>query len=311
MNKLQCMKTFVAVVNKASFSLAAHELHIAPATVSDHIASLEKELGVALLHRSARKVALTDDGAKYYELSLQILQNIEDVEVTLGRADVGPAGRISVEAGDGIASMLLMPVMKEFQQRYPKICLHILQGAHTFDLSQQGHDVYIRAQHAQPTHSSLIARKMGSSRLVTVASPEYLRQYGEPKTPHDLLQHRCIGFIDPLSDRVWEWFFEENGERLSLQVPYQLAFSRSDLRLDPALRGLGIVNDLFYNVRHLVQENRLKLILEPWSCEAPQFYILYPKNRKHSVSAKVFVDFLLEKYPPGRELDPTSTGVNA
>lgn len=304
MNQLQGMKMFVAVVERGGFARAAHALHLATATVSEHVANLEKHVGVSLLNRTTRTVALTDDGATYYAVCKRVLDQLGEVELALGRAKDLPAGRLRVEVGDGITRRLILPLLSEFQSRYPDITLHLVQSEHLFDLAQHGNDVIIRSLLETPKDTRLIARPLGATRVIFAAAPAYFERHGMPATPYDLLQHRCIGFIDPLSNRLWEWFFEKDGERFSLDLPCALALSRGELREEAALRGLGIINDLSCNLGGALRRGQLVSILEPWSYRASLIHVLYPRQRQASTKVKAFVDFLLEKYPPERELAP-------
>lgn len=301
---MKAMKVFMEVVERGSFARAAHALHLATATVSEHVANLEKHLDTSLINRTTRSLALTDDGADYFSVCKEALERIGEVEASLGRARDTPGGRLRVDVGDGIVSRLIIPVLSEFQERYPDITLHLLQNEHMFDLTQQGWDVMVRSLLSPPENTRLIARPLGHTRIVMAASPDYLARHGEPQRPKDLLRHRCIGFIDPLTNRVWEWFFERDGERFSLEVPHRLALSRGELRVDAALRGLGIINDLDWNIRELVRQGRLKPVLEGWSQEATLIHVLYPRKRQAPEKVRAFVDFMLAKYPPGRAIEP-------
>jgi DNA-binding transcriptional LysR family regulator len=304
MNQLQAMKMFVAVVERGGFARAAHALHLATATVSEHVANLERHVGVSLLNRTTRKVALTDDGATYYAVCKRVLDQLGEVELVLGRASDLPAGRLRVEVADGITRRLILPLLPEFQHRYPDITLHLVQSEHLFDLAQDGNDVIIRSLLEPPKDTRLIARPLGTTRVMFAAAPAYLKRCGTPATPYDLLQHHCIGFIDPLSNRLWEWFFDKDGERFSLDLPCALALSHGELREDAALRGLGIINDLYCHLGGALRRGQLVSILEPWSYHASLIHALYPRKRQASAKVTAFVDFLLEKYPPERELEP-------
>lgn len=304
MNHLQAMKVLVEVVRSGSFTRAAHALHLATATVSAHVANLERHVGVTLLNRTTRTVVLTDEGRAYYAVCEHVLEQIGVVEAALGRSRGNPVGLLRVDAGDGIVSRLLLPVLSEFQKKYPDISLHLLQDKHIFDLTQHGCDVTLRTLLAPPENSGLIAKPLGPTRTVMAASPEYLRRCGIPRTPQDLLNHHCIGFIDPLSNRVWEWFFERNGKRFSLELPHTLAMARGELQVDAALRGLGIINTLHIMIAPLLRDGLLVPVLESWNSRASLIHVLYPRTLRHSIKLKAFVNFLLAKYPPNLELDP-------
>lgn len=304
MNQLQNMGVFVEVVERGGFLRAAHALRMAGSSVSTRVSQLEKHLGSSLINRTTRSFALTDDGRRYYAFCKRILGEISDVESAMGQPVEGLVGRLRVDLIDAFASRLLLPVLAEFTQRHPQISLDFVHSGHQFDAEQFGADIMIRTLLGPMEDSRLIAKPMGSTRSVCVASPDYLQRHGTPRTPQDLLQHRCIGFIDPWSGRHWEWFFEHKGERFTLDVPHSLAFSHGHVRTEAALKGFGIVNELECNVRDAVRSGDLKLILQDWSWETLPPYILYPQALRHSPRVMALVKFLLEKYPPGRKLNP-------
>ena len=304
MNQLQGMKIFVEVVEQRGFARAAHTLHLATATVSEHVANLEKHVGVSLLNRTTRTLVLTNEGAEYYAVCKRVIEQLNDIEQSLKGANRGPAGRLRVGVADGITSKLLLPVLPEFQHRYPDINLHLVHNQHLFDLAQHGDDVIIRALLEPPKDARLIARRLGSTRVMFAAAPAYLKEHGTPQTPQDLVKHRCIGFIDPLSNRMWEWFFEKNGKRFTIELQHALALSQGELRADAAVRGLGIINDLYCNISRPLREGKLVSILERWSYRGSIMHILYQRKQPASAKVKAFVDFILEKYPANRDLDP-------
>lgn len=304
MNRLLSMEIFAAVVESNSLSRASHALHMAPSTISFHIANLESYLGTTILNRTTRTLTITDEGKKYYELCKRVLADIKDVESSLGKSKSTATGRLRIDTNDEVVSRLLQPVMAQFLRRYPGVSLDFVFSGHNFDASQIGADVMIRMPLKPFDESRVVASPIGYSHAVVAASPSYLERHGEPATPMDLLNHRCIGSLDSWSGRHWEWFFEENGKRLAVDVPCRLGYSIGEHRVDAAIRGLGIVNDLMCFLREPLLAGKLKLILQQWSWTPPPYHILYPENLRRSRKVKAFVNFILEKYPPNRELQP-------
>ena len=304
MNRLLSMEMFVAVVESNSFSKASHALHMAPSTISFHIANLESYLGTKILNRTTRTLTITDEGQKYYQLCKRVLADIKDVESSLGKSKSTATGRLRVDASDEVVSGLLQPVMAQFLRRYPGVSLDFTFSGHNFDANQIGADVMIRVPLQPFDGSRVVALPIGFSQSVVAASPSYLERHGEPAAPVDLLSHHCIGYLDSWSGRHWEWFFDENGKRLAIDVPCRLGYSLGGQRVAAAIRGFGIVNDLMCYLREPLLAGKLKLILRQWSWTPPPNHILYPENLRRSRKIKAFVNFILEKYPPNCELQP-------
>lgn len=308
MDQLDVMAVFVAVVERGGIVRAAHALKRAKGTVSAQITKLEKHLGATLINRTTRTMALTDQGTAYYELSKRVLEDIAAYQGERKRMDSQPHGILRVEANDSIASKLLMPVIFDFQRRYPQLQLEIVQTAHMFDTTQQGLDVMIRQLLEPAADSRLVIRPLGYSRTVFVATPEYLARHGTPASPDDLSAHRCIGYLDPGSGRLWEWMFERGGERSSLDISCELAFSDGNLGLDAALRGFGIFTTLSNFAQPHIARGELIRILDEWTWQVPPLCVMYTRRPYVPAKLRVFIDYLQEKYPAGEELQPYPRG---
>jgi LysR family transcriptional regulator for bpeEF and oprC len=192
MNKLQAMEVFVQVVDAGGFTRAAEHLQLPKATVSTLIQSLETALSVKLLHRTTRQVSVTADGAAYYERCLRILSDVREAEESLSRTRLSPSGRLRVDAPTGLASLVLIPALPEFFQRYPDIQLELGCSDRTVDLIEEGVDCAVRGALAD---SSLIARRVGILEFITCAAPSYLDNFGRPVHPEELKRHRCVNYF--------------------------------------------------------------------------------------------------------------------
>ncbi|MGE0383980.1 MAG: LysR substrate-binding domain-containing protein [Gammaproteobacteria bacterium] len=297
MNQLHAMRAFVEVAERGSFARAAHALHLSTGTVSSQIATLESHLGVTLLNRTTRRISLTDAGSRYFDVCRSVLSSIDQAERTLGQSGTSAAGLLRVEAPYPIASSVLLPILPEFQARFPQVALHLHQSEHMFDTAQMGFDVMFRTCLEPLADSALIARPIKATRSILAAAPGYLQRHGRPESPNDLRAHQCIGFIDPLTRRLWEWFFEADGHRFSMELDFRLAFSEGELRADAALRELGIINALERDIAPLLASGQLVEILSGWAFDAPPTFILYPRRRHKAAALEAFVEFVLEKHP--------------
>lgn len=301
MNQFECMRMYVEVVEHAGFSKAAVALQMSPAKVSTQISNLEKHLGVQLLSRTTRTCALTDDGESYYAHCKRVLADIDQTEASLGRARGVPQGRLRIDASVTFINRLLLPVLGTFRARYPEIEIEMLHTAHVFDVQTEGLDVMFRLG---PLHdSSLIARQLGTTVMVTAAAPSYLARYGEPHTPQDLMKHQCIHFLDSTTGRLMPWDFERSGEGVQIRPPAGLSFNQGESRLAAAVMGLGIYRGIRLNLDRLLAAGALKLVLQDWVTPSPPIYIAYEHHRNLSSRVRAFVDFMVGCYPAGKPID--------
>lgn len=301
MDRLQSMQVFVEVVDCGSFTKAADVTRLSQATVSSHIAHLEKRLGVRLLERTTRSVALTDEGTAYYAVCQRVLSEIDEAEAMLLQSRTAARGKLRIDATVALSSRLIVPILPEFIERYPEVSIELHHTDHLFDVEHETFDVLFRV--GELADSDLIAKPISPMRLVVAAAPRYLAKYGEPQHPRDLLKHDCIGYIDPLTKRYTDWSFERNGERISLPLGGHLACNEGESRIAAALTGVGLVLTHAYELHKSVSDGALKIVLRDWTTMASCFSIAYPKNRYLSAKVRAFIDFVIEKYPPQRMLD--------
>ena len=302
MDRLQSMEVFVQVVDCGSFTRAAASMSMSTAMVSTHVSQMENRLGVRLLNRTTRRMELTHDGEAYYSHCRRILSEIGETESLLASSHAAPKGRLRVDIPMTICDSLIMPVLPAFRARYPDICLEISVSNHAFDITEAGYDVAIR--HGEGEGANLIGRPMGSSRRMIAASPGYLARYGEPKTPEDLKQHHLINVLDVHTGRLVGWVFNRDGQLFRHELPGVIAFNHGGPRVEAAIRDMGVVQALSFQLTHPLRKGLLKRLLRDWEGEGGSLSIFYQKNRHLSAKLRAFVDFMLERYPPDKELEP-------
>ena len=190
MDRLDAMRIFTQVADLASFSRAAESLELPKASISTAIQRLETQLGTRLLHRTTRKVRMTQDGLAFYERCKDLLADVDDIESMFGRGSAQVAGRIRVDMPGGVARHLIVPKLPEFLANYPDIEIELSSTDRLVDLIHEGFDCVIRV--GTLADSGLVARSLGQLSIVNCASPAYLRQYGRPQTLGDLARHRLI-----------------------------------------------------------------------------------------------------------------------
>lgn len=303
-NQLLCMRSFVEVVTRGNFSRAAHALHLGAASVSEHVANLEQHLGVSLLNRTTRTLKLTDDGARYFEMCRGVLDQIAQTDQWVAHKGDGdrPGGVLRVEISEGLDAFAL-PAMIAFREAYPQIVLQILRTSHEFDFTQSGSDVMLRSRVPLLDDPTITSIDLGRTLTVTVAAPAYLDRHGTPKTPSDLRSHDCIGYIDPLTGRLWEWFYAEGERIFTLDLPCRLSMARGLLRRHAAVAGHGIINDIAHQILPFVREGQLVPLLANWAIEQPMAHLLYPRRQKSSSRIAAFIDFITDWFDRNARLE--------
>lgn len=294
-HQLHCMRSFLTVAEHGSFARAAHALQIGAASVSEHVATLERHLGVALFHRTTRSLHLTHEGQAYLSLCRDIVPRIAEMDAHLAQGDAGDAlsGLLRIDLSDGVDAYLL-DVVHSFQARHPAVTIHLLRSQRQFDLAEAYADIAIRsiAPCDRPQARSF-TRLLGRSRTVFLAAPAYLARAGMPHKPEDLLAHRCIGYVDPLSGRLWEWYFQGGGgQGRALDVPCALALAQGDLRRRAAVAGEGIINDIAHFTAPLVQAGQLVPILSDWTMEQPVCHVSLHRERHRAPRVAAFMTHL-------------------
>lgn len=295
MDQLTHLVTFARVVQAGGFASGARRLGLTASVASKHVAKLERSIGAKLLHRSTRKITLTDAGAAYYEHCARILEEVEQSRLAVAQLQAEPAGVLRVSCLISFANTGLVPLLPEFFARYPKIELDIVLSDKLIDLAEDGFDVALRVTAHPPPNA--VARVLAPVHFIVCASPEYLQQQATPQQPMDLVAHRCLGFYAPSHEKGW---------RLSsaagpVQVPVNsvLRINSVEALRQLALRGEGIALVPGYAVAEDLREQRLVHLLPAWrGYEASALHAVYLPNRYGSPKLRAFVDYLAEKLAP-------------
>jgi len=251
------MEVFVRIVEQGGFSAAARVCRMTPSAVSKLVSRLEARLGVRLINRSTRALQLTPEGCSFYERSTRILADIEDAERSAGAGEK-PVGRIRVNTSASYATHILAPILPMFMELYPGITLDLVQTDVVVDLLAERMDVAIRA--GPMKSSSLVARKLGETAMVVVASPAYLERFGEPKSIGDLKDHNRLGFGYVRTVEGWP-LRDGNGTTVVPAVGRVQASDGEGLRR-LALAGAGLARLASITVREDIAAGRLVPVLE-------------------------------------------------
>ena len=288
MDQLQAMRVFKRVAERGSFGQAADELDISRAAASGHVAALEKHLGVRLLNRTTRRVGLTAEGVEYLRRCRRILDEIEDAEETLRGARSRPQGLLRVDVPVAFGRYLLLPALPEFTRRYPAIDLDIRLNDRVVDLVAERVDVALRVGNLQ--QSGLVARRVAQINVVTCASPTYLADHGEPKTPDDLGKHRLLA-TTPAGGGSPDWSFPAPYTSRRLKLHFAMLFNAAEAPVIGAAAGLGITRTVDLLVAEYVARGELKLILNDFVVPGPPMSLVYPSAGHQSPKVRVFSDF--------------------
>ncbi len=236
MESFGAIPVFVAVVEYGGFSPAARFLGISKSAVSKRITQLEEQLGVKLLHRTTRKLSLTEAGEHYYEHASKANAAAQDAEDAVAQLQGEPQGRLRINTPMSFGRLHMAPMIPEFLKKYPKISIDLVMDDKVVDLVSGSFDIAIRT--GELADSSLIARRLAPLNSVLCASPEYLKINSVPQQLDDLLQHNCLSFS--YSNDVKEWSFIKEDKRFNIEVTGNYQVNNSEALRDAVLQGLGI-----------------------------------------------------------------------
>ncbi len=298
------MVLFVRVVEHGSFSGAARELDLSPSAVSRQIGGLEDALGVRLLHRSSRRVTLTEEGRAFHERCQRIVAEIEDATALVTRMADRVQGTLRVSATVAFAKAHVLPLIPEFLDRHPELSLHLELTDRQVDLAAEGMDVALRFTE-QLDDGSLVARPLARNRRVIVAAPSYLARHGTPRTPEDLLEHNCLRLYAVSAWNDWE-FEDDDGTRV-LEVSGNFETNSADAVYRATLAGLGIARLSVYLVADDLRLGRLVRLLPEYAHEKADILAVYPNRRNLAPKVRAFVDFMVEhmgEVPPWERAEP-------
>jgi DNA-binding transcriptional LysR family regulator len=293
---LSSISIFVEVGKSDSFTAAARKLNITASGVSRAISRLEERLGVLLVNRTTRSIQLTTEGDIFFERCKQILYELEDAESELNESRDEPSGRLRVRLPRSFGRAVVIPELASFTARYPKINLDIRLISGVMDTVEHGVDVAM--QLGKPRDARLVARKLCPINYVLCASPDYLREYGIPRTVEDLAKHRCLTYIQPFTSTYRNWALIENGQPISFKAPGIVNIDDVHAVLDAAIAGVGIAYVMDFVIWRPVAAGKLQVVMADHSYNGPSAYVVYPPTRFRSSRVRAFVDFLSKLVPP-------------
>lgn len=299
MDRIECIRSFVRVVETGSFSAVARELGTTQPTVSKQIAALEAYLDAQLLTRSTRKLQLTEGGDRFYPQAQQILEAIAEAEASVGRRQL-PAGVLRVTCPVSFGQFQVMPRIKGFLERYPDIQLKLNMSDHFVDLVETGIDLAVRIGWVK--NPALKVQQIGSTRRVAIAATRYLEQHPEPQAPTDLTEHNCIIY----QPNGTEWLFKTKTSPNKLEQSIRVTVSgnfQSDSSVairEAVLSGMGIAVAPTWLFGNLTQSSTLRILLKDYPPKSLPINVVYRRGRFIPAKVRCFIDYLSHEFA----LDP-------
>jgi len=288
---LEELRAWIVVVDCGSITAAAEQLNQTTSGISRALSRLESKLKTTLLHRTTRRIALTEEGQIFLQHARQIIESVEAAEEQLAQRREIPSGRLRVNAASPFMLHVIVPLMDEFTRRYPQINLELNTDEVVIDLLEQQTDIAIRI--GELRDSTMHARALGHSRLQVMASPAYLARHGAPVSVADLVNHRLLGFSQLEQHNIWP-LRQASGELL--QIKPTVAASSGETLLQLALHGQGIARVSDFLSREAINSGRLVPVLTAETCEMSHpIHAVYYRNTTLSVRIRCFLDYLSEQ----------------
>lgn len=288
MDKLNAMAIFVRVVERGSFSAVARELQTSQPTISKILKALETELGGKLIARSTRQLSLTDEGQRYYAQCRQILAAVDNAEHSFQSGREQVAGSLRIGSSVSFGRLQIASRLPDFLARYPQLEIDLQLNDQNQDLVEEGLDVSLRI--GELSDSNLIARRIGDTQRITVASAAYLARRGEPQTPEQLGEHNCLQFNLLSSQNLWH--YEKDGQRHSVRIKGNAQSNNSEAIREMVLGGLGIALSPVWLFAEDLQAGRVMAILTGYQTQSLPIHAVFPANRRQSARVKAFVDYM-------------------
>jgi DNA-binding transcriptional LysR family regulator len=292
LDRLEAMAMLVSSVEEGSLSAAARKLRIPVATLTRNVNDLETLVGTKLLVKSTRKLELTDAGVDYVASAKQILEQVDEQERRAAGEFTAPRGELVVTTPVQVARLRVLPIIDQFLALYPEIRIRLVQSDRNVDLIDAHADVAIRVGHLRD--SSLVATRVGSLRVVVVASTELLKKHGKPATPEDLRGYPCVVFDSP-SLSPWRFRNPGTGEISSIAEVPRLLVSSPDAAVDSAIDGIGATLVLEHDVDAAVKAGKLTYILQEFEVEPIPVHVVHLSRSAMPLKVRRFIDFAVPK----------------
>jgi DNA-binding transcriptional LysR family regulator len=284
---------FAAIVDTGTFAAAGEQLGMSQPGVSRAIARLENRLKIRLFDRTTRVVSLTDDGRRFYEQAMPHVAALEEAATSATRGATTVRGRLRVNLDSIFPHVILGPQLEAFLDNNPELQLELITRDQLGDMIADGFDLALRF--GEPRISSLVARKLLDTPVLTVAASSYLKRHGRPRTPQDLAggQHTCIEFRNPETGRPYAWEFHRKRKKITVQTNGRLTLSDTGTKTGACLAGYGVAQILELGHEHLLADGRLVNLFPDWPEERFPLYAFYPSRHHPPAKTRAFLDLVV------------------
>jgi DNA-binding transcriptional LysR family regulator len=298
---LPLFRSFVRVVEAGSFSAVAREAGTSQPTISRQVAALEAHLGCRLIQRTTRSLTLTEDGRAFYETARRALEAVAEAETSVGRRKGRPTGTLRLAAATVMGRLHVLPRLPRFLDRHPDVSVDLVLGDGFTDLVEAGIDLALRVGVLEDP--GLVARRIGLSRRIVAATPDYLSRHGAPATPDDLRRHACIVYAGLATGASWP--FQGPDGRIAVPVTGRLRVNSTEAVRTATLQGLGIgMVPVWHFVDGEFETGRLVPLLRDWEAPPLPIHAVYPSRRFVAPKVRAMIDFLAEEF----DADPRLSG---
>jgi DNA-binding transcriptional LysR family regulator len=287
------ISVFAAVVDAGTFAAASDVIGMTPPGVSRAIARLEKRLKIRLFNRTTRSVSLTEEGRRFYEQVMPHLAGLEEAAAAAAGGTSAVRGKLRVNLDPVVYRAILGPRLDQFMDAHPDLEIEFMARDSLGNLVLDGFDLAVRF--GEPRTSSLVARKLLDTDVVTVASPSYLSRRGRPVKPEDLegADHRCLEFRNPETGKPFPWEFHRKRKRVVIAPRGRLTVNDPSALLNACLAGSGVAQMLLLGAEHLIAEGRLINLFPDWPDERFPLYACYPSRHHMPAKTRAFLDFVV------------------
>jgi DNA-binding transcriptional LysR family regulator len=292
MDQFKQISTFVDVVAKGSLSAAARAEGIAPAMIGRRLDALEERLGVKLLQRTTRKIALTHEGTAFLEDCQRILNDLEDAETAVSERSARASGHLLISAPAGFGRQHVAPLLPSFLAEHRELTLTLSLNDRVVDLIGEGIDVAIRI--ASLSDSNLIGVKLADNKRVLVAAPAYLSRHGIPRSLDELAKHNCLAISSDGSQRGWT--FRQNGKNVTIKVGGNMVCNDGEVLHDWALSGKGLAWRSMWEVGTEIESGQLQTVLDEFAAPGNDIYAVFAQRRHLPLRIRALVEFLRRAY---------------
>lgn len=289
MDKFDCMKAFISVVECGGFAAAARKIGLSRSAVNKHVFQLETELGAQLLVRSTRKVSCTNTGRAFYDRCVVILDELEEAEFAVSRLQEEPRGILKINAPMSFGTRFLGPVLAEFIARYPEVQVDVTLTDQKVDIVSEGYDLTIRITEP-PIAGNFIIQKIAPAHRVLCASSGYLLKHGRPRLPEDLKDHNCLYYGNLHGEHAWKLC--RDGKEIVVPVHGAIAANNAEILRDAALKGAGIVQLPNFVIIDELKRRDLVAILTEYELPGVDVFVIYPPNRHLSAKTRLFTEYI-------------------